>query len=75
MIVLVIVRLGFLALGVIAVVPQFFWSFPQTLDTSDWYAGAAAFGPIVLTLVAIYGFRVSMSGQQRLRDELAGAST
>ena len=65
--------LGFLALLVLLFVSPLLRNFPQTLDPHAWFVGAAAFGPVVLLVLAVYGFWVSVGGQRLVRDELLEA--
>lgn len=61
---LVILRFGLVA-AIFASAIQDILRLPHTLDLSVWYAGTVAIPLFLLTLLAIYGFRVSL-GARRL---------
>jgi hypothetical protein len=43
---------------------------PRTLDCSSWYAGLGMIPVVLLAGIAIYGFRLSLTGRKLLRSEL-----
>jgi serine/threonine-protein kinase len=67
LIVLVVARLGLLAMASV----QFFYFmglfFPYTTDFSAWYAGNTIFALLVCVAFAFYGFYTSMAGQPLFR--------
>jgi serine/threonine-protein kinase len=69
LVVLVVSRLGLLAMASV----QFFYFmgsfYPYTADFSSWYAGGTIFGLVVCAGFALYGFHTSTAGQPFFRGE------
>jgi serine/threonine-protein kinase len=58
----VFVRFGLLAL-MFAIYFAHFLEFPLTTDSSAWYAGTSFFLILVLSAIAVYGFRIALAGK------------
>ena len=58
-----LVRLGILAVAVIAVVLTLLTSFPITVDFSQWYSAQSLFTFAVLLALLFYGFRVALGNK------------
>jgi hypothetical protein len=68
-IVLVLKRVGLLAIVVGLVVQNVIVVFPMTSHLSRWYATAGLTGIFVILALAIYGFFTALAGQQILTGE------
>jgi serine/threonine-protein kinase len=59
----VLLRFGLLAALSANACLQFLESCPPTMDFSSWYFGLAMIPPILVALIAIYGFRIALAGR------------
>ena len=64
-----LLRFGLLAAMVTSAVSQIL-NLGSLLDFSAWYAGMAVMPFVIVTLLAVYGFRVSLGGRRLLKPEL-----
>jgi serine/threonine-protein kinase len=69
--VLVLTRIGLVALIVGATVSAFFMSSPMTFQTSEWYAGPGYAAFFVIGALALFGFITSLGGRPILSTALA----
>ena len=59
----ILLRFGLLAAMSATACLQLLVSCPPTLDFSSWYIGLALIPPVVVALIALYGFRTSLAGR------------
>ena len=67
---LLLYRFGFLAVVVCSSTTAFLQDMPITYEVSSWYFGATLVVVALILGVAIYSFRVSLSGKPVFKDEL-----
>jgi serine/threonine-protein kinase len=65
----ILLRFGLMAAISAAVCLQLLESCPATLDFSAWYVGLSLIPPVIVALIAVYGFRISLAGRPLIRDE------
>jgi serine/threonine-protein kinase len=65
----ILLRFGLMAAIAAAVCLQLLESGPATLDFSAWYVGLSLIPPVLVALIAVYGFRISLAGRALIRDE------
>jgi hypothetical protein len=65
----ILLRFGLMAAISAAVCLQLLESCPATLDFSAWYVGLSLIPPVIVALIAVYGFRISLAGRPLIGDE------
>jgi hypothetical protein len=65
-----LVRFGLLAYVVLLIALQILAVSPPTFNVSAWYAPVGMVGPLVVVIIAVYGFWVSLAGRPLFRDDL-----
>jgi serine/threonine protein kinase len=65
----ILLRFGLMAAISADVCLQLLESCPATLDFSAWYAGLSLIPPVIVALIAVYGFRISLAGRPLIEDE------
>jgi len=68
--VLVLTRVGILAIFTALVTHLVLLNFPMTLDFSSWYAGRSVFGLGLIATIALYGFYISLAGKPLFAVEM-----
>ncbi len=67
--VLVLLRLGVLPIVAADLAQSFLQNTPATLDFSSWYAGVGLTAPVLIALIAWFGFRTALAGRPLLSGE------
>ena len=70
LLVMVLLRYGLLAFAAAFLTLNLLSRFPITLDLSAWYVGASVLALGTVTLLALYGFLVSLAGRPLFRIDL-----
>jgi serine/threonine protein kinase len=68
--VIVLLRIGFLAFITVSVINDLFFAFPLTTDLSVWYSDVVLLAIAMFTALVIYGFYTSLGGQKLFKSEL-----
>jgi len=67
--VFILLRFGLMAAITAAVCLNLLESCPATLDFSAWYVGLSLIPPVIVALIAVYGFHISLAGRPLIGDE------
>jgi serine/threonine-protein kinase len=62
--VVVLTRVGLVALMVTRLVLGFFTAYPMTFDTSAWYSGVGLAALTLVAVITLYGFRISLGSRK-----------
>jgi predicted Ser/Thr protein kinase len=66
---LILLRFGLMAAISADFCLQLLESCPATLDFSAWYVGLSLIPPVIVALIAVYGFRISLAGRPLIGEE------
>lgn len=70
MLMLVLIRIGLLALMVTLFVSSMLSAYPVTWNFAAWQSGSSSFAMLTCAALAVYGFYSSLAGQSLFKDDL-----